>query len=107
VPEFEGILNALYEKNYVLVDIHDVARKTTDGRGVTMLEKQELMLPAGKTPVIISQDNLDYSGIRNGDGIATGLVLDEEGNVKARYTDSDGHDLKGDYDLVPVLDAFV
>ncbi len=107
VSEFEGILNSLYEKNYVLVDIHDIARQTTDDRGVTMLEKQDLLLPPGKTPIIISQDNLDYSGIRNGDGIATALVLDDDGNVKARLTDSGGHDLKGDYDLVPVLDSFV
>ena len=107
VSEFEGILNSLYEKNYVLVDIHEIANNQTDDRGVTMLEKQELLLPPGKQPIIISQDNLDYSGIRNGDGIATALVLDDEGKVKARFTDSGGHDLKGDYDLVPVLDAFV
>lgn len=105
--EFKGILQSLYDNGYILVDLHDVAREETDDRGVTTVEKQELRLPAGKKPVIISQDNLNYASVRNGDGIATKLVLDEDGKVKALYTDEGGHDLKGDYDLVPILDTFV
>lgn len=105
--EFKGILQSLYDNGYILVDIHDVAMEETDARGVTTIEKQELKLPEGKKPVIISQDNLNYASIKNGDGIATRLVLDEEGKVKALYTDDGGHDLKGDYDLIPILDSFV
>lgn len=105
--EFKGILQSLYDNGYILVNMHDVAREETDGRGVTTVEMQELRLPAGKKPVIISQDNLNYSAVRNGDGIATKLVLDEAGEVKALYTDDGGHDLKGDYDLIPILDTFV
>lgn len=105
--EFKAMLESLYEKDYVLVDIHSIAGNDTDERGVTTVEQKELLLPAGKKPIIISQDNLNYSGIKNGDGIATKLVLDDDGNVKALYTDDGGHDLKGDYDLIPILDAFV
>lgn len=105
--EFKGILQSLYDKGYILVDIHDVAKEETDDRGVTTVEKQELKLPSGKKPVIISQDNLNYASVKNGDGIATKLVLDDEGKVKALYTDDGGHDLKGDYDLIPILDSFV
>lgn len=105
--EFKGILQSLYDNGYILVDIHDVAREETDNRGVTTVEKQELKLPVGKKPVIISQDNLNYAAVRNGDGIATRLVLDEDRKVKALYTDDGGHDLKGDYDLIPILDSFV
>ncbi|MDO5344399.1 MAG: hypothetical protein Q4E91_01485 [Lachnospiraceae bacterium] len=107
VKEFRAMLQSLYENNYVLVDIHSIAGNDTDARGVTTVEQKELLLPPGKKPIIISQDNLNYSGIKNGDGIATKLVLDDEGNVKALYTDEGGHDLKGDYDLIPILDAFV
>lgn len=105
--EFKAILQSLYDNNYILVDIHDVAREETDNRGVTTVEKQELLLPEGKKPVVISQDNLNYGSVKNGDGIATKLVLDEAGAVKALYTDDGGHDLKGDYDLIPILDSFV
>lgn len=107
VKEFEEILQSLYDNGYMLVDIHDVARAETDKRGVTTMELQELRLPSDKKPVIISQDNLNYSGVKNGDGIATRLVLNEDGEVKALYTDDKGHELKGDYDLIPILDAFV
>ena len=105
--EFKAILEVLYESGYVLVDIHNIAHDETDDRGVTTMELQKRMLPPGKKPIIISQDNLNYAGIKNGDGIATRLVLDDEGKVKALYTDENGHDLKGDYDLIPILDSFV
>ena len=105
--EFKGILESLYENGYILVDIHNIAHDETDDRSVTTMERQKLMLPPGKKPIIISQDNLNYAGIKNGDGIATQLVLDDAGEVKALYTDGDGHDLKGDYDLIPILDSFV
>lgn len=105
--EFKAILEVLYESGYVLVHIHNIAHDETDDRGVTTMELQKRMLPPGKKPIIISQDNLNYAGIKNGDGIATRLVLDDEGKVKALYTDENGHDLKGDYDLIPILDSFV
>ena len=107
VSEFKAILQELYDNNYVLVRLHDVAHEETDDRGVTTMERQWFYLPEGKHPIVISQDNLNYVDIRNGDGIATALALDENGDVKAKYTDPVGHDLKGDYDLIPILNTFV
>ena len=107
VSEFRGILQELYDKNYVLVDLYNVAAEETDNRGLTTMEFQDVQLPEGKRPVVISQDNVNYKGLRASDGIATRLVLDGEGKVKALYTDTDGHELKGDYDLVPVLESFI
>ena len=105
--EFTRILESLLERDYILVDIHNVARLETDSRGLTTMEMQPLKLPEGKKPVIISQDNVTYDGVVNGDGIATKLCLDDEGAVKALYTDEGGHDLKGEYDLVPIMEAFI
>lgn len=64
-------------------------------------------LPQGKKPIIFSVENLDYSSVRNGDGVATRLVLDENGEVAAKYTDDGGHDLIGAYDVIPVLEQFI
>ncbi len=105
--EFKRILQSLYDNNYILVDLHSVAALDTDSRGVTTMEMKDLYLPEGKKPVILSQDNLDYSGVRNGDGIAKKLVLDDAGSVQALYTDDGGHDLKGAYDFIPILNAFL
>ena len=105
--EFIAILQSLYDNNYILIDIHTIAANTTDERGATSMEQLQLKLPNGKKPIVLSQDNLNYSGVTNGDGIATKLVLDEDGRVKAQYTDDGGHDVAGDYDFIPILDTFI
>lgn len=105
--EFRAILDSLHKGGYVLVDIHDVAGEVKGGYGGTTVEMKPLYLPQGKKPVIISQDNVNYSEVRNGDGIARKLVLDDNEQVKALYTDDGGHDLVGDYDLIPILDTYV
>ena len=105
--EFKGILDELYQNGYVLIRISDIAAITTDSRGVTMMEQKQLRLPANRKPIILSQDNLNYAEIRNGDGIATRLTVNEDGLVKAVYTDAEGHDLTGDYDFIPILDSFI
>ncbi len=105
--EFSAILESLYTKGYILIDIHSIAGMVTDDRGTTSMEEKTLKIPEGKKPIVLSQDNLNYASVKNGDGIATKLVLDEEGNVKAQYTDSEGHDVAGDYDFIPILETFI
>ncbi len=105
--EFRSILEELYADGYVLIDIHTIAAMVTDERGTSSMEENTLRLPEGKKPIVLSQDNLNYSNVKNGDGIATRLVLDEDGKVKAQYTDAEGHDVSGDYDFIPILNAFI
>lgn len=105
--EFKAILESLYANDYVLVDIHDVAGEVKGDYGGVTVEQKTLQLPPGKKPLIISQDNVNYSEVRNGDGIARRLVLDDNEQVKALYTDGEGHDKVGDYDLIPILETFV
>ena len=105
--EFRKILESLYDNGYILIRIEDIAEITTDSRGVSLMEKKDLRLPANKKPIIVSQDDLNYSNVRNGDGIATRLAINDEGEVVAVYTDAEGHDLKGDYDVIPILNSFI
>ena len=105
--EFQDILQSLYDNGYILIDIHSIAAMVTDERGTSSMEELPLKIPEGKRPIVLSQDNLNYSTVKNGDGIATKLVLDENGKVKAQYTDSEGHDVAGDYDFIPILDTFI
>ncbi len=101
--EFKAMLDSLYKNNYILIDIHSIASLVSKGD----MEQQTLRLPEGKKPVVLSQDNVDYSAFRNGDGIVKALVVGDDGLVKAEYTDEEGHDLEGDYDFVPILDSFI
>lgn len=106
LKEFQSILQTLYESGYILIDIHSLAEETGSGSQVTMTAKLPT-LPKGKKPMILSVDNLSYSSPRNGDGVATKLALDSEGNVAAVYTDEEGHERRGAYDVVPVLEEFI
>ena len=104
--EFQNILQALYDSNYILIDIHSLANETASGSSVTMTAEAPTV-PEGKKPMILSVDNLSYSSMRNGDGVATSLTVGADGKVDAVYTDADGHDQKGDYDVIPVLETFI
>lgn len=106
LTEFENILNTLYESGYVLLDIQSLAEETQSAKDVLMTAKNPV-LPQGKKPLVISVENLTYSSMVNGDGVATRLALDSNGEVGAVYTDENGHDLIGAYDVVPVLEQFI
>lgn len=107
LSEFEKILQELYNSGYFLIDIHSLAEETVNESGQTVLTSRNPVIPEGKKPMVLSIDNLNYGQIKNGDGIATRLTLDQNGEVKAVYTDNGGHDVTGDYDVVPVLEAFI
>ena len=107
LEEFTNILNTLYESGYILIDIHSLAEETKSADGEVTLEERKPRIPEGKKPLILSIENLTYDSVRNGDGVATRLALDKDGNVGAVYTDEGGHDLVGAYDVVPVLEQFI
>lgn len=103
VDEFNRIIESLYEKGYVMVSPHDMASVNEDGT----MSKGKIMLPAGKIPFVLSQDDVSYYHYMDGDGFADKLVLDENGDVKAEYVEDDGSVSLGDYDMVPIIDSFV
>ena len=103
IDEFNKIIESMYEKGYVMVSPHDMATVNEDGT----MSKGRIMLPAGKIPFVLSQDDVSYYHYMDGDGFADRLVLDENGDVKAEYVEDDGSVSWGDYDLVPIIDSFV
>lgn len=105
--EFEAILKTLHENGYVLVDLHDVTEKSVDASGDAVLEQKNLVLPKGRKPLVISVDNPNYASVHNGDGVATKLALDENGEVQAVLSDAGGHEKLGAYDVIPVLEQFI
>ncbi|MBQ6431744.1 MAG: polysaccharide deacetylase family protein [Oscillospiraceae bacterium] len=114
VTEFKAILQELYNKNYILIGIHDLYKTGADGK----YSPEELYLPDGKKPLILVQDDLNYGPTmtdgngdgyadKDGDGFASRLVLDENGKITCEYITFDGKVDQGDYDLVPVLESFI
>ena len=103
IDEFNKITETMYEKGYVMVSIYDMA-KANDGGTMT---PGEILLPPGKIPFVLSQDDVCYYHYMDGDGFATKLVVDDEGKVRNEYVEDDGGISVGDYDMVPLIDRFV
>ena len=120
--EFVAMLEEMYARGYVLVTPYDVAYEVTDAYG-THFSYGTIRLPEGKTPFIMSQDDLNYygymvggeSGVNekpifantNGDGFAHRIVIGEDGYPTCEYMDKGGNVTTGDYDLVPLLENFI
>jgi hypothetical protein len=103
VEEFNLILQQLYDNGYVLISMEDIASVDEDGA----LGEMELMLPKGKKPLIISQQNLNYDLEYTGQGIAAKLIVDESGKPVCEVTKADGSTTTGAYDVVPCIDDFI
>ena len=107
VDEFRAILDELYANQYILIDIHDLAEEQADEEGNVTLTAAQPLVPEGKIPLVLSVDDVSYYDYMENDGFAKRLVLDENGDVKNLYIDQDGTEHIGDYDVMPILDAFV
>lgn len=103
VEEFNKITRSMYEKGYVLVSPHDMATVNEDGT----VTPGKILLPPDKKAFVLSQDDVSYYHYMDGDGMATRLVVDENGKVKNEYVETDGSVSVGDYDMVPLIDTFV
>lgn len=122
VKEFKAILQEMYDRGYVLISPYDMAYEVTDATG-THFTYGKIRIPEGKTPFIMSQDDLNYYsymvGSGNGknetpvftdgknDGFASKIVVGDDGYPTCEYVDANGNVLYGDYDLVPVLETFI
>ena len=108
VGEFEKILDILYEKGFVLVRIHDIAAMEKDeSTGEYVMTPKDIMLPPGKTPIVMSQDDVCYYEYMVGDGFASRLVIGEDGRVTTEMDMDNGTSKVGDYDLIPILNKFI
>ncbi len=107
VSEFNAILEQMYERGYVLISVHDMAKRVVGDDGVEKLVKQEILLPPGKTPFVLSQDDVNYYLYMDGDGFAERLVVGEDGIPTCEYIEKDGTVVYGEYDVVPIVDRFV
>ncbi len=118
VEEFQRILEQLYENGFVLVDMDSFIAETTTGDTITYSAKP-LRLPDGKKPVMITETMVNYfrymvdsnedgEADKGGAGFASRLVVDPlTGEITAEMVNSAGETVRGDYDLVPILEKFI
>lgn len=97
--EFTAILQQLYDNGYMLVDMDDLFTTTKAEDGTTLIVKNELRLPEGKKPVVLTHCQPD--------GYENQLVLDANGNIVSQVTPKEGQSYTGAYDFVPLLEEFI
>lgn len=118
VEEFSRILNQLYAANYVLVDFDSFITSVPGVDGNSSFFSKSIYLPQGKKPIMITETMVNYFEYMvdpdkdgkldgTGHGFANKLVVDADGEIKASYVDANGQTLVGNYDLVPILEAFI
>ena len=116
IDEFEAILEQLYTNNFVLVDMDSFVAESVTGDTVTYASKT-LYLPDGKKPLMITETMADYFDFMvdtdkdgnpdtNGGGFAHKLVL-KNGEIKAEMVNASGETVVGNYELIPILEAFI
>ena len=97
--ELLEILPQLYERGYVLYDLNE-CYEAVDGK----MQRKPIYLPEGKTPLILSVDDLAYA---YGPGWASRLFVDGEGKLMYEVPNPDGGtDVVPDGDVMGVVDIF-
>lgn len=116
--EFKEIIQQMYDRGYVLINIHDMIKETADANGNTVYRQGDIYLPEGKKPFVLSVDDVNYykymtDGNKDGyadelgDGFANKLVIGEDGKVTNEYYQKDGTLVHGSYDVLPILEDFI
>ncbi|MDD3279409.1 MAG: polysaccharide deacetylase [Lachnospiraceae bacterium] len=107
VEEFNRINDQMYANGYVLVALSDLYTETTDENGTVHITTNQIMLPEGKKPFVLSLDDLCYYHSYNGRGTATRMIVGDDGKPTCEYVDENGQTQVGAYDCVPLLDQFI
>ena len=108
VGEYNKILQSVYEKGYILVDIADCWSEQINEAGEARMVKNTLYLPEGKRPLIISYDDVNYYEYMLTNGFTHKLIIGEDGKLWSWGLDPAGNEVTSrDLDAVTILDKFV
>jgi peptidoglycan/xylan/chitin deacetylase (PgdA/CDA1 family) len=108
VDEYKKILQNLYDKGYILVNMNDVWSEYTDESGALKMKRNTLMLPEGKKPIILSFDDISYYYYMLPHGFPSKLIVGYNGEIYSYGIDPDGAEvISQEHDAIPILDKFV
>ncbi|OPX43188.1 hypothetical protein CLHUN_29380 [Ruminiclostridium hungatei] len=104
VREFKLMIQEMYERGYTLVDLRDLFKIDASGKMV----RQDIYLPEGQKPLVISVDDMSYYKYMEKDGFAKKLVLDKAGKLASLINTPRGDEIiSKDGDVVPILNNFI
>jgi len=104
--EYIKILDELYMRDYVLVDINEFYTVTYTNN-IKTVEAKKILVPEGKKPLILSVDDLSYHEHYRKNGIVHKLVLDQNGNIAAWTDTPSGGEISYDLDIITITEDFI
>ena len=108
LSEYEKILQSLYDKGFIMVNINEVWSEYITDSGLTRMKRNTLMLPEGKIPIILSFDDVNYYKYMIENGMTHRLMLGRDGDIWSYGLDPEGHVVVSqDLDTITVMDKFV
>jgi|GEM_PF-1259830 len=107
VSEFKAMLEQLYENGYVLINI-DYIYEYYEENGVLKAKlRDKILVPKGKTPLIMSVDNVCYPANEHGLGRVDKLVV-KNGKLYTYTKLKDGTDFySDDNEVFTILESFI
>lgn len=104
VKEANALLDALYEKGFMLVDINKMFKVNEDGT----LSQNAFLFPVNKKPLVISLDDVNYYEYMLEHGMVSKLVLDSKGEIATESVNLAGEtEIRRDLEIIPIIDQFV
>ena len=108
VAEFRSILEQMYARGFVLVTLHDMAEIQEQQDGTKAMSWKPIYLPQGKTPFVLSEDDVCYyEYMKETGGYANRIVVGDDGKPTCERDLPDGTKERGEFDVVPIVDAFI
>jgi len=108
VHEFNTILQSLYDRNFVLVNLHDVWEEFINDSGQRRMRRiSPFMLPEGKRPIVLSFDDLTFH-LEPANAFMHRYIIGPDGDVWAEGIDPSGNPIiTQDLAAITILDKFV
>jgi len=108
VGEYVKMLESIYSKGYILVNMNDVWSEHTTDSGARRMKKNTLMIPEGKKPLILSFDDISFYEYMSKDGFMEKLIIGPDGEIWDSGFDPSGNPVvTQEMTVVTVLDKFV
>lgn len=106
VEEFNKILESLYKKEYIIVDINNVYEEYEE-KGEKRIRRKELLIPEGKKPIIVSIDDLSYNDGMRG-GTSDKLIIDSNGEIATLAKGKNGEEkISKDNEVITIMNQFI
>jgi peptidoglycan/xylan/chitin deacetylase (PgdA/CDA1 family) len=107
IHEFNKVLENLYEKNYVLVNMHEVWSEFANESGQQRMRRNTLMIPEGKKPIILSFDDLTFH-LEPKNAFMHRYIVGSDGEIWAEGIDPNGNAIiTQDLTVITALDKFI